>query len=47
MANATSKKASAVQTKSRSENNHGNIHRNTRTASATASNGVTALASDR
>ena len=47
MARATSKKASAVQTKTRSENIHGNIHRNTRTAKATASSGAKALASHR
>jgi hypothetical protein len=39
-ASTTSKKASALQTKTRTENSHGNIHRSTITAKATASNGA-------
>ena len=47
MATTASTKASAVQTKTRSENNHGNIQRNTRTARAIVSNGAKALATSR
>jgi len=47
IANTTSKKASAVQTKTRSRNSQGNIHRKTRTAKASASNGTKEFAISR
>ena len=46
-ASATSKKASAVQTTVRTENVHGNIHRNTSTARATTSKAGKEFASRR
>jgi hypothetical protein len=46
-ASTTSKKASAVQTITRTENSHGNIHRSRITAKAAASNDVNELASSR